>query len=190
MGLLKGTVSRSVRAWAAVLAAVWLVSAGPAGAQGPMRPVEEYQLKAVFLYNFAKFVEWPAQANGSKDPLVMVVFGRDPFGPALEQVVWGKTINNRPLTVRRTVRTEELLPCHVLFVSAQERRRAPEVLKVAEAAGVLTVSEMDDFLNLGGVIKFGADRAKVRFEVNLEAARRSGLKISSRLLSLARVVRN
>ena len=190
MALLTRIFPRGLGAWATVLAAVWLGFAGPAGALGQVRTVEEYQLKAAFLYNFAKFVEWPAPAGGSQGPLVIVVFGPDPFGPALENMLWGKTINNRPLKVRRTSRLEEVLPCHLLFVSARERRRAPEVLKLAEEAGVLTVSEMEDFLELGGTVKFVAESSKVRFEVNLEAARRSGLRISSRLLSLARVVKD
>jgi hypothetical protein len=171
------------------LAAGLLAACPQSWAQSGSVSVQEYQVKAAFLYNFAKFVDWPPPAAGPKAPLVIVVFGRDPFGPALADTVWGKTINDRPLEVRHASRIEDLLPCHLLFISAQERRRVPEILKAVESAGVLTVSETDDFLDQGGAVRFVMEERRVRFGINLDAARRNGLTISSKLLSLAVAVK-
>jgi len=173
---------------AAVLALI--LAAASAGAQTSPISAHEYQVKAAYLYNFVRFVEWPTHNGDPKAPIVIVVFGRDPFGPALEQAVWGKNLNGRSFEVRRTSQISEVLPCHLVFVSAQERRRTPELVKALEGAGVLTVGEADEFLEQGGAVRFTSEDNQVRFVINLEAVRRSGLRISSRLLSLARVVRN
>ncbi len=149
----------------------------------------EYQAKATFLYNFTKFVDWPPAAADSKEPLIMVVFGRDPFARALEHTVWGKTVSDRRLVVRQVRRLEQLAPCNLLFISAEERKLAPEILKAVEQATVLTVSEMEDFLELGGMVRLVMESNQVRFMVNREAARRKGLTISSKLLSLAGIVK-
>jgi len=190
MAFLRRILPRRQWAWMAAAWALPLAAGAPAAAQSARWSAQEYQLKAAFLYNFAKFVEWPNHTADPKAPIVIVVFGRDPFGPALENTVWGKTINNRPLVVRHTSRVQDVLPCHMLFLSAQEEPRAEEVLQAVEGAGVLTVSETDDFLEQGGAVRFVMDGNKVRFEINLGAARRGGLNISSRLLSLARTVKN
>ena len=172
------------------LAAGLLAACPQSWAQSGSVSVQEYQVKAAFLYNFAKFVDWPPPAAGPKAPLVIVVFGRDPFGPVLANTVFGKTVNNRPLEVRRASRIEDLLPCHLVFISAKERRRVPAILKAVESAGVLTVSETDDFLDQGGAVRLVMEGRKVRFQINLEAARRNGLTVSSKLLSLAVEVKN
>lgn len=184
MALLRRSLLFGAAALALILAAV------PAGAQPLALSAQVYQVKAAFLYNFVRFVEWPAHNGDAKAPIVIVVFGRDPFGPALDQAVWGKTINGRPLHVRRTRQASDVLPCHLVFVSAQERRRTPDLAKALEGAGVLTVGEAEDFLEQGGAVRFVMEDNRVRFVINLEAVRHSGLQISSRLLSLARVVRN
>jgi len=184
VALLRRSLLYRAGALALILAAV------PVGAQPLAIAAQEYQVKAAFLYNFVRFVEWPAHNGDPKTPIVIVVFGRDPFGPALDQAVWGKNLNGRTVMVRRTRQMSKVLPCHLVFVSAQERRRAPELVKAVEGHGVLTVGEAEDFLEQGGAVRFTTEDNKVRFVVNLEAVRRSGLKISSRLLSLARVVRN
>lgn len=172
-----------------MVCAAWLLSGASMQAQTPIS-AQEYQIKAAFLYNFAKFVEWPEAMADPGKPLVIVVFGKDPFGPILEHTVWGKRINDRPLVVRRTTRPEEVVPCHILFVGSAEKDRLAEILKLVRNSGVLTVSEVENFLELGGAVKFVTEENKVRFAINIKAARRSGLSISSRLLSLAKVVRN
>lgn len=180
-----GGLSCGVRALA-----VWLLASALLPGQPSPGAVQEYQIKAAFLYNFAKFVDWPEEPAGTSAPLVIAVFGRDPFGPSLEQTVAGKTVNGRPLLIRRTSRLEELLPCHILFVSSSEKRRLNQIWQALDNASVLTVSDMEEFLGLGGAVGFLIEESKIRSGINLQAARRTGLRISSRLLSLAITDRN
>lgn len=181
------SLSRSARALALE---VWLLSCGALPGQTLAASAQEYQVKAAFLYNFAKFVDWPGEPAGTSAPLVITVFGKDPFGPALENIVLGRTVNGRRLVIRRTSRLEELLPCHILFISSSEKRRLAEILQALRGTSVLTVGDMEEFLQLGGSVRFFVEENKVRFGINLEAARRTELKISSKLLSLARLDRN
>jgi hypothetical protein len=167
-------------------AAFWLCGRPPILCQEASASGEEYQIKAAFLYNFGKFVVWPGAAVNSGDPLVIAVFGRDPFGPVLEQTVQGRLVQGRPVIVRRPTRIEDLLPCQILFVSSAEKIRLARVLQAVGGAGVLVVGEMDGFLRLGGMIAFSVEQQKVHFEINEGAARRNGLRIDSRLLTLAK----
>jgi hypothetical protein len=152
--------------------------------------LSEYQVKAAFLYNFAKFVEWPPNLfNDPRDPFVLCVAGDDPFGNLLDGIVLGKTANGHPLAVRRLRREQEARSCQILFVSSSERNRLRPVLKSLRGASVLTVGETDGFAQEGGMINLTLEDNRVHFEINVAAAERAGLKISSKLLSLARVVR-
>jgi hypothetical protein len=152
---------------------------------------DEYQVKAAFLYNFAKFVEWPAHAFKSpEDPVVICVMGRSPFGPLLEQAVSGKQIEGRPLAVREIAEIREAVACQILFVAAGEKKRVPAILDQIKTGAVLTVGETQNFAAAGGVINFKLEDGKVRIEVNVYAAERAKLRISSKLLSLAKIVRD
>jgi uncharacterized protein DUF4154 len=163
------------------LAVLLLAAAGPAAAQ-----VGEYELKAAFLYNFVKFVEWPPDAfAGERSPLAICVYGEDPFGSSLDGAVRGETLGERSLIVQRPERLDELRDCQVLFVSRSERQRMPEVLSRVEGQPVLTVGDTDGFLRAGGMINFVLEENKVRFLINQEAAERSRVRISSKLLRLA-----
>ena len=147
----------------------------------------EYQVKAAFLYNFAKFVDWPGDAFGNSNaPLVVGVIGDDPFGGALDQAINGKTINGRPLVVRRLRLGQDLRSCHILFISSSERQRLPQIIQSLRGASVLTVGDMGQFNQQGGIINFILEANKVRFEINSRAADQARLKISSKLLSLAK----
>jgi hypothetical protein len=148
------------------------------------------QVKAAHLYNLAKFVDWPEEPPGGSGPLVITVYGDDPVGPTLEHFFSGKTVNGRPLIVRRTSRVEELLPCHLLFISSSDRKRLGEVLQAVGNAAVLTVGETEAFTQLGGAVQFILEGGTVQFRINTEATRRSGLRISSKLLSLGKAARN
>jgi hypothetical protein len=152
-------------------------------------PRDEYQVKAAFLFNFAKFVEWPGDAfpDGGA-PLVIGVVGNDSFGATLEQTVSSKNVNNRQLSIRRLKWGQNLKGCHILFVSSSERRRAGQIVESLKGASVLTVGEMDQFNQQGGIINFLMEENKVGFEINASAAEQSRLKISSKLLALARRV--
>jgi hypothetical protein len=159
----------------------------PARAQSAA--TREYQIKAVFLFNFLQFVEWPATAfPGPDTPLLIGVLGDDPFGPALEEAVRGETVHNRRLLVRRSQRLDDLQDCQLLFISKSENRRVGEILSQLNGRPVLTVSELDGFARRGGVIAFYPDGKKVRFEINPASARLRGLKMSSELLGLGRIV--
>lgn len=154
-------------------------------------PVNEYQVKAVFLYNFTHFVDWPPAAfAGAATPLTICVAGDDPFGQALDDTVAGESIGGRKLIVRRPRRGDSLDGCHLLFVSRSEQTHLDDILRTAGAsAPVLTVSDIDRFVARGGDVGFFLDRDRVRFEISVEHARRRGLHIQSQLLTLARIVR-
>lgn len=147
----------------------------------------EYQVKAAFLYNFTKFVEWPARRVQPAEFMVCI-FGEDPFGDDFEAVVEKKTVSGRKLVVSRTRRVADLAQCHIAFVSASERDRWPEILDAARRGSILTVSDTEPFAREGGMINLVTSNNRIRLEINASAARQSGLKISSKLLKLATVV--
>lgn len=160
---------------------VLVLMAAPLRAQAP-----EYDLKAAFLFNFAKFVEWPASAfAGERAPLTVCVYGEDPFGATLDAVVQGERVGERSFLVQRPDSVDDLGECHVLFVSRSEKDRLRDVMAEVEGKPVLTVADTDGFLRAGGVINFILEGSKVRFLIDQEAAGRSGLRISSKLMRLA-----
>jgi len=147
---------------------------------------DEYPVKAAFLFNFAKFVEWPADAfKGPEDPIVICVLGQNPFGTALEDVVRGKTVANRTFAVRGVANAQQASNCQIVFVSASERKHFRFLLDGLKGRSILTVGEGEDFTASGGIINFKLKDAQVRIEIDPGAAGRAGLRISSKLLSLA-----
>jgi hypothetical protein len=160
-------------------------------AQAVAQAATEYQVKAAFLYNFAKFVEWPAAVLAdSAAPLVVGVRGEDPFGADLDAALRGKTAAGHPLQVRRFDAIPASGACHILFVCSRVDPPEKEVLGALAAAPVLTVGETPQFTHLGGILRFVVQDNKVRFEINVDAADRAGLRISSKLLRLALIVRD
>jgi hypothetical protein len=150
---------------------------------------KEYQVKAAFLFNFAQFVEWPAQAfPEAKAPLVIGVLGEDPFGDYLDELVRGENVNNRPLVVRRYSRVEDVGTCHVLFISQSETRNSRKIFTDLNGRNVLTVGDIENFVASGGMIGFASDKGRIRLRINVEAAEASGLRISSKLLRAAEIV--
>jgi hypothetical protein len=168
-------------------AALCCVAAVGLSADAQNRPIEESDVKAAYLYNFAKFVEWPPEAFPSpSSPIVIVLLADSQFASAVEQAVAGKTAQGRPLEVRRVQQlSEEALQCHILFVSWSERGSIGDLLVLAKAAAVLTVSETEGFAQRGGTVNFVVSNNNVRFEVNNLKARTVGLKLSAKLLRLA-----
>jgi hypothetical protein len=145
----------------------------------------EYQLKALYLYNFAKFVEWPPESFPEPNaPLVIGVVGEDPFGPYLEEAVRNKTIGPHSFVVRHVRVSGDARKCHILFISNSERRRLTDLLNGIRGVPVLTVCDLDRFLESGGIIRFYMEGKKVRFQINNDAAKHCDLKISSKLLQL------
>jgi hypothetical protein len=152
----------------------------------PVRPLDEYEVKAAFLYNFAKFVEWPADVfEDPGKPLVICVLGKDPFGPALADVVAGKKIERRSVDVRRISDPARSKGCHILYVSASEDKHVLPVLAAMNQRGVLTVGESDSATSDGMIINFTLEDRRVRFVIDTNAAQREQVRVSSRLLSLA-----
>jgi hypothetical protein len=165
---------------------ILLVSrAGPAHAQQS----EEYRVKAAFLFHFAQLVDWPPEALGDeKQPLTLCTVGKDPFGGDLEATLQGKSIGARALQVRHLKQVQDAQGCQILFVAGSERKEVASVLAALKEAAVLTVGESEDFVKQGGMIGFSMENNKLRFDINVEAATRAKLKISSRLLLLAKSV--
>lgn len=152
-------------------------------------PAKEYDVKAVFLFNFAQFVEWPDSAFANKhSPLVLGVLGDDPFGASLDEAVRGKSVDSRPMEVRRFRDVEEAKDCNILFVSASEMTRLRSVLEALKADDVLTVGETDEFARGGGMICFVNRDGRIRLLVNLKAVQAAKLTVSSKLLRVAEIV--
>ena len=150
---------------------------------------DEYQVKAAFILNFARFVEWPSDAFGDGGALVVGVVGDDPFGGALDQLN-GNTVNGRRLRIKRLRWDDNLRACQILFISASEGRHLGKIMESIRGTSVLTIGEMPQFNQSGGMIKFVIQDNKVRFEINAGAAGQARLRISSKLLALSKGGRN
>jgi YfiR/HmsC-like len=146
------------------------------------------EVKAAFLYNFAKFVEWPPEATSGTATINVGVWGSDPLGDALRAVVRDKTVNGRGFTVKRPAGMDDLGGLHMLFIGDGEKARVPDILKRIDGLSVLTVSDIDRFCDLGGTITLFVEESHIRFDVRLDTAQRSRLRLSSKLLNLARKV--
>jgi len=170
--------------WEAALAfALLFAAASGFAAEAP----SEYQVKAAFLLNFTKFIEWPASAFAeSNSPLAICILGKDPFGRDLDDIVQEESVNDRKLVVRRLNQSPAPQACQVVFIGNAER----EVRNILGglSSGVLTVGDGDGFIRTGGMIAFVIDNRRVRFDINQAAAVNAGLKLSSKLLSVARSV--
>jgi hypothetical protein len=149
-------------------------------------PSTEQQVKAAFLYRFAGYVEWPESVFAQPDsPLVIGVLGDDLLAVAVEEAVAGRTVNGRRVTARRVKPGDGVAGIHILFVSRSERARLAQIVHSASPQSVLTVTESDGALAQGSVINFVMAERRVRFEISLQSAERSKLKLSSRLLAVA-----
>ena len=167
-------------AWSLVF--LLLVMANAARAQ----PSREYQVKAVFLFNFAQFTEWPAEAFAEKDsPLVIGVLGKDPFGSFLDETVHGEIVRGQRLAVERYRTMEELKTCHILYISQSESNRLDGILEKLKGKPVLTVSDIPGSVPRGMMIRFVTEANRIRFRVNAEEAKEAKLSVSSKLLRLA-----
>ena len=146
----------------------------------------EYQVKAAWLLNFARFIDWPPETLGSNNaPMVIGVLGADPFGADLENTLRDVAVYNRKFLVQRNPSEAEARRCHILFLSSSERKRHREILEKLQGAPVLTVGETEEFIAQGGMINFVRKDNTVRFAVNLDAAGPAGLKISAKMLKVA-----
>ena len=172
---------------ALAVAVAWLAAVCPAQAQ--RASFNEREVKAVFLFNFAQFTEWPPRAFADpQSPIVIVILGEDPFGRALDDVVAGEAVRNRRLVIERLRRVEDVKTCHILFVSPSEAEKYEQIFARLEGRSILTVGDTEGFATRGGIIRFLTERNRIRLRVNVAAARGAGLTISSRMLRAAEIV--
>jgi YfiR/HmsC-like len=152
-------------------------------------PSAEYQLKAVFIYNFTRFVEWPPEAFESyNDPFVIAIIGNDPFGSYLEQAIAGESIGRHPIRIKRIKELDKDEKCHIVFINEDDPGRIKEILAQADDQNILTVSDAANFASIGGMIGFFTENNKIRMHINTGAVRNAQLTISSKLLRLAKVI--
>ncbi|HTV01824.1 MAG TPA: YfiR family protein [Luteitalea sp.] len=152
--------------------------------------LDEYAVKAAFIYQFIQFVEWPSEVFA--DPaanIVVGIVGDDPFDEHLRRTTEGRTAQGRRIVVRTVRHGDQLRQCHLLFVSASEEARIPDLLRTLGTANVFTVGDTPGFAQAGGTLNFVMEAARVKFEVNIVAAERARIRISSKLLHVARIVR-
>jgi hypothetical protein len=170
-------------------AAVWIL-VGFASAQGQHAKPTEYEVKATYLYNFSRFVEWPAQvAQAQSDSFAICVLGDDPFGAALKATIAQETVAGKSVVTKQVPAAQDAVSCRILFISSSEDKRLKEILASLGTASVLTVSDLSKFAQRGGMVQFVLEGNKVRFEVNSAVAQRAGLILSSELLKVAVNVR-
>jgi hypothetical protein len=153
-------------------------------------PTREYQVKAAFLYNFTQFVQWPDTAFASKDsPFVLATVGDDPFAGMLERVTADKSAADRPIRVVHFDSPDHIADCQMLFVPASQAASTTAILDKVSKKAVLTVGETETFTSSGGAMRFFLEDNKMRFEINADAVEASGIKVSAKLMKLARVLK-
>jgi hypothetical protein len=149
----------------------------------------EYLIKAGFTYNFAKLMQWPASTFPQPDsPIIIGILGTDPFGNTLDTVLAGKKVNARSFVVKHLKWGTDIKGCNILYVSTSEAAHLDEIFRMVKGLPILTIGQMPDFAKRGGIINFIIEDDKVRFEVNVEAAKQADINISSRLLTLAKII--
>jgi hypothetical protein len=145
----------------------------------------ENEVKSAYLYNFGKFVEWPAKAAIVGEFFTICALGDDNFGSTLEATIAGESISGKKVLVKRVAKPQDAASCRILFIGSSQQSRVKEILAELDNTSVLTVSDMPEFTHRGGMIQFVVEANRVRFEVNLASAERSGLTLSSQLLKVA-----
>jgi YfiR/HmsC-like len=192
MPVLRTAPGRHSRRWsipfALVLLCVLTAGLSTRNAQAQGQP-DEYQVKAAYLLNFARFVEWPSDVLPAGSPLTIAVIGNDPFAGTLENLMRGNPANGHPIRVRYLRWNDSLVQCQIVYISTSEEAHLPEILRLMGSESVLTVSDMDRFSLRGGVIEFRMVGNRVRFDINRTPATAARIHISSKLLSVARAVR-
>jgi len=179
--------SRAVRC--ALLGLTTLLLASHSGF-GVEPSLTKNQVEALFLFNFAKYVDWPAAAfPGTNAPIIIGVMGEDRFADDLRHVVESKTVNGRPFVIKPLATDSEVSGCHILFISESQASRTGSILDKARTLPVLTVGEDEPFARNGGIITFVLRNGNVRLDIDLTSARKAGVTISSRLLAVADVVK-
>jgi len=181
--------THAVRRICSRLVACVVLAAGLSVRSVRSQPItDEYQVKAAYLLNFARFVDWPADVLPASAPLEIGIVGDDPFGVALEEVLRGKSANGHPIRLRHLHWNDVLTSCQIIFISSSEEGHLPQILRYLGQDSVLTVSDIDRFSLRGGVIEFRMVGNRVRFDINRQPAIAARLSISSKLLGVARAI--
>lgn len=158
-------------------------------AAAPAQEFRETDLKAVFLLRFGSFMQWPVPTAGNSDAAFTIgVLGDDPVAAVLEQAVQGETVAGRPVRVERYRNVGQVSGCEILFISRTKREHLPRILDVMRGRPVLTVSDIEDFTERGGMVGLTSDERRIRLRINVGAARQAGISISSKLLRVVEVV--
>jgi len=175
----------AVLSWAVLTC--WAVS--PPGPHLAAAAPTEYQVKAVFLFNFSQFVEWPAQALGAPDaPFSICILGEDRFGSELDATVRGESVQGHPFVVRRYHNPADVAACRILFIGDSQLTQLEKVVRSLEGSATLTVSDIDHSAERGAIIQFTSEHNRLRLRINVAAAKAAGLTISSKLLRPAEIV--
>jgi hypothetical protein len=154
--------------------------------QAYAQKASEYQVKAAFLFNFSKFLEWPVEAMGEPgEPFIIGVLGKDPFGSYLDDIIAGEKIMDHQMIVKRFDNVEEVDRCHILFVNAPGK--TSEAINALKGKSILTVSDDHEFNRIGGIIRFFTENEMIRLQINVDAAKAANLSVSSKLLRIAKI---
>ncbi|MFT3911726.1 MAG: YfiR family protein [Ferruginibacter sp.] len=149
----------------------------------------EYQVKAVFLYNFTRFVDWPAATfESATSPFVIGILGNDPFGNYIDETVSGESTGEHPIVIKRFKTVKDIDNCQILFINSTDAETIKSVLSDTREKKILTVSDANNFASLGGIIGFFIENNKIRMQINTEAAKAASLSISSKLLGVAKIL--
>ena len=171
-----------------IIIAFWLIACNAEMVFADQQKAGEYQVKALFLYNFINFVDWPADSSFSSSPTINVcIFGDDPFADALDDIR-NETVKGKKLAIRFYRPFDQPEGCHLLFIPASEKNHIGQILRSVREPDVLTIADTIEGGRQGAIISFFIEQKKVRFAINIEAAKRAGLKISSKLLRLSKIV--
>lgn len=184
----KGTLSKALCA-IALVAMLWMVPSGIALVRGEV--FDQYQVKAVFLFNLTNFIDWPAPADRqSSSTFTIGILGPDPFNDALENVVKGEKTKGRAITIHQFAGLDDLNQdaCDLLFINSEMLQIWPQIRSIARSRGILTVSDVKGFCSRGGIVNLLVSAGKINIEININEARRNGFDISAKLLKVARIV--
>jgi len=194
MGVLSFAQAGAIRIWKTLSALLlltftFLFPLVQQSVAGQSSAIPEFRVKATFLFQFTQFVEWPVEVlSTAQTPLVIGIFGEDPFGPFLDETVRDERANGHPVAVERYRRLEDVKNCHVLFVSRSEAGRTGDILTALKGRSILIVGDANGFADRGGMIQFVTQENRIRLRINLAAARAVNLTISSKLLRPATVI--
>ena len=188
----EGSIQRCLKVTAKPLAIViFLFFIGGFAPPQKKLAVGEHEIKAVFLFNFAQFVEWPPEVlPDPNSPIIIGILGKDPFGAFLEETIQGEEVNGHPLVIQHYSNVKQIKSCHILFIHPSLTPRLDNILNALKGKGILTVSDGSDFIKQGGMIRFIKESNKIKLQVNLSVVKSSDITISSKLLRLSEIVEN